>query len=508
MFKYSKTSKMVLLLAVAFMVVNLVSDSQAQGPVSGGTLRVVVSAEPQGLDPTTNTAAVVDRIFYNNTYEGLVKLDRNGNIVPGLAESWTFSADGLNWTFNLRQGVKFHDGSDFTADDVVFTIERTQTDDESIAIVNPQYYRFISSVVAADDRTVNMTLSEFDSTFLFNLARGDSAILSRNYTGDLNAQPNGTGPFRFVERVPGSRLVLEKFDDYYVETLPYLDGVVFSFIPDPTAAFAALQAGDVDVLARSNVENAPIAAEDPNLTVFNGASTGEVILSLNNRREPFNDKRVRQAVAYALDRQEIIDVAQFGFGVPVGSHMSPVNENYVDTTWRYHQDQDKARELLAEAGFPNGLDVVMTIPSTFSYATSTAQVVQQMMAEVGIRAEIELVDFPGQWLEEVFFDPWDYQISIIAHVEEFDIEIYARDDYYFGYDNPVFKDALNRARTEPDPVERQQLYAIAQFLIAEDVATFPMYELSNALILSNKVQNFWEDAPIPAADVSEVWLTP
>lgn len=504
--KHAVLSKTVLLLAVALLLVNIVSDSQAQGPVSGGTLRVVVSAEPQGLDPTTNTAAVVDRIFYNNTYEGLVKLDRTGSIVPGLAESWTFSDDGLNWTFNLRQGVKFHDGSDFTAADVVFTIERNQSED--VAIVNPQYYSFISSVTAAGDHTVNMTLSSFDSTFLFNLARGDSAILSANYAGDLNVAPNGTGPFRFVDRVPGSSLTLEKFDDYYVEGLPYLDGVVFNFIPDPTASFSALQAGDVDVLARSNVENAPIAAEDPNLTVFNGASTGEVILSMNNRREPFNDKRVRQAVAYALDRQDIIDIAQFGFGVPVGSHMSPVNENYVDTTWRYQQDLNKARELLAEAGFANGLDVVMKIPATFSYATSTAQVVQQMMAGVGINAEIQLVDFPGQWLEEVFFDPWDYQMSIIAHVEEFDIEIYAREDYYYGYNNPAFNEALAQARAEPDPEERKQLYAIAQFLIAEDVATFPMYELSNALIMSSKVQNFWEDAPIPAADVTEVWINP
>jgi len=501
-------SKIVLLLAVALMLVNLVSDSQAQGPVSGGTLRVVVSAEPQGLDPTTNTAAVVDRIFYNNTYEGLTKLDRTGSVVPGLAESWTFSDDGLNWTFNLRQGVTFHDGSAFTAADVVFTIERNQTTDESIAIVNPRFYEAIESVVAADDHTVNMTLSTFDSSFLFNLARGDSAILSANYAGDLNAAPNGTGPFSFVERVPASSLTLAKNENYYIEGLPYLDGVVFSFIPDPTAAFSAIQAGDVDVLARSNVENAPAAAADPNLTVFNGASTGEVILSMNNRSAPFNDKRVRQAVAYALNRQDIIDIAQFGFGVPVGSHMSPVNENYVDTTWRYQQDQDKARALLAEAGFADGLNVVMKIPSTFSYATSTAQVVQQMMADVGITAEIQLVDFPGQWLEEVFFDPWDYQMSIIAHVEEFDIGIYSNPNYYYGYSSAAFDDALSRAQSEPDPVERKQLYAIAQFLIAEDVATFPMYELSNALILRSNVQNFWEDAPIPAADVSEVWINP
>lgn len=478
---------------------------QAQGPRAGGTLRVVVSAEPQGLDPTTNTAAVVDRIFYNNTYEGLVKMDRNGAIVPGVAESWESSSDGLSWTFHLRSGVSFHDGSAFSADDVVFTIERDQNPD--VAIVHPEFYDFISKVEALDDLTVRFSLSAFDSMFLFNLARGDSAMLSRNYSGDLNVQPNGTGPFAFVERVPGDRIVLKKFDAYYLPNLPYLDGLVFSFIPDPSAAFTALQAGDVDVLERSNVENAPIAAKDPNFTVFNGVSTGEVILSMNNQRAPFDDKRVRQAVAYALDRQEIIDVAQFGFGIPVGSHMSPLNENYLDMTWRYSQDLEKAKALLADAGFPNGVEVTMTIPSTFSYAVNSAQVIQQMLAAVGIRASIDLVDFPGQWLDKVFFEPHDYQMSIIAHVEEFDIDIYSRPTYYFNYRNATFNETLRRARLEPDPTARKQLYAIAQFLIADDAATFPLYELSNALIMSSKVQNWWENEPIPNADASEVWIS-
>lgn len=477
---------------------------QAQEPQRGGTLRIAQSVEPQGLDPTTNTAAAVDRVLYNNVYEGLVKLNRDGGIVPGLAERWEFSPDGLVWTFHLRRGVKFHDGSDFTAEDVIFTIQRNQNPD--VPNIHPEYYNTIARMEALDDHTVRFTLSQFDSLFLFNLARGDSAILASDYTGDLNVQPNGTGPFKFEERVPGDRIVLEKFDAYYIEELPYLDGVVFTFIPDPSAAFAALQAGDIDVLERSNVENAPVAQGDSRFTVFNGASTGEVILSMNNARAPFNDKRVRQAVAYALDRQEIIDIAQFGFGIPVGSHMSPLNENYVDTTWRYTRDVEKAKALLAEAGFSNGFDVVMSIPSNLQYAVNSAQVIQQQLAEVGIRAEIELVEFPGQWLEKVFFAPNDYQMSIIAHVEEFDIDIYARTTYYFRYDSEAFREALSRARAEPDPTTREQLYAIAQYLIAEDVATFPLYELSNALILSSKVQGWWENEPLPNADATEAWI--
>ena len=501
--------KLATLIALIFAVMLAgsmpLNDVQAQGPQRGGILRVAQSVEPQGLDPTTNTAAAVDRVQYNNVYEGLVKLNRDGNIVPGLAQSWDFSADGLVWTFHLRQGVKFHDGSDFTAEDVIFTIQRNQ--DPDVAIVHPEYFNTIAQMEALDDHTVRFTLSQFDSLFLFNFARGDSAILASDYDGDLNVAPNGTGPFKFKERVPGDRIVLERFDDYYIEDLPYLDGVVFTFIPDPSAAFAALQAGDVDVLERSNVENAPIAEGDPNLTVFNGITTGETVLSMNNQREPFNDKRVRQAVAYALDRQEIIDVAQFGFGNPVGSHMSPLNENYIDMTWRYSQDLEKARALLAEAGHADGLDVVMKIPSNLTYAVNSAQVIQQMLAEVNIRAEIQLVEFPGQWLEQVFFEPWDYQMSIISHVEEFDIDIYARPTYYFRYDNPTFNEVLQRARAEPDPTTRKQLYGIAQFLIADDVATFPLFLLSNALILDSKVQGWWENEPLPNADASEVWIS-
>jgi len=478
-------------------------EAQAQGPQRGGTLRVAQSVEPQGLDPTTNTAAAVDRIQYNNVYEGLVKLDRDGDIVPALAESWDFSEDGLVWTFNLVQGAKFHDGSDFTAEDVIFTIERNQTLE---TIVHPEFYETIAEMEALDDHTVRFTLSEFDSLFLFNLARGDSAMLSSTYEGDLNETPNGTGPFRFVERVPGDRVVLERFEDYHNPELPYLDGVEFNFVPDPTAAFAALQAGDVDVLERSNVENAPVAEGDPRFKVFNGASTGEVTLSLNNARPPFDDVRVRRAVAYALDRQEIIDIAQFGFGVPVGSHMSPLNENYVDLTWRYSQNFERARALLEEAGHGGGLDVVMKIPSNLQYAVNSAQVIQQMLAEVGINADIELVEFPGQWLEQVFNAPNEYQMSIIAHVEEFDIEIYSNPAYYFRYDSETFREVLRRARSEPDPTTRKQLYGIAQFLIADEVATFPLYELSNALILDARVEGWWEDEPLPNADATEAWI--
>ncbi len=478
-------------------------EAQAQGPQRGGTLRVAQSVEPQGLDPTTNTAAAVDRIQYNNVYEGLVKLNRDGDIVPALAQSWDFSEDGLVWTFNLVQGAKFHDGSDFTAEDVIFTVERNQTLE---TIVHPEFYETIATMEALDDHTVRFTLSEFDSLFLFNLARGDSAMLSSTYEGDLNETPNGTGPFRFVERVPGDRVVLERFEDYHNPELPYLDGVVFTFIPDPTAAFAALQAGDVDVLERSNVENAPVVEGDPRFKVFNGASTGEVILSMNNARAPFDDIRVRRAVAYALDRQEIIDIAQFGFGVPVGSHMSPLNENYVDMTWRYSQDLERARALLEEAGHGGGLDVVMKIPSNLQYAVNSAQVIQQMLAEVGINASIELVEFPGQWLEQVFNAPNEYQMSIIAHVEEFDIEIYSNPAYYYRYDSETFREVLRRARSEPDPTTRKQLYGIAQFLIADDVATFPLYELSNALILDASVEGWWEDEPLPNADATEAWI--
>lgn len=509
--KFSLT--LVLLAAILFAgsIAYRLASVQAQGPVYGGTLQIALPAEPPGLDPTTNTAAVIDRVVYNNVYEGLVKMSRTGEIVPGVAESLPeISEDGLVWTFYLRRGVKFHDGHELTAADVVYTFQRDM--DPETGVPHPEYYEPIENIEALDDYTVEITLKEPNSMFLFNLARGDSVIVPNGAGDELKSQPNGTGPFKFVEWVRGDHVTLEAFDDYYGtgaegSKLPYLDKVIIKFIPDPSAQIAALKAGDIDVIAYIlSPESAVEIAGDPRFKVLEGVSTGDVILAINNSREPFNDVRVRQAISYAIDRQEVIEGAMFGYGTPIGSHMSPINPNYIDLTWVYPYDPEKAEELLAEAGYPDGFSAVLKLPIPYKYSVRSGEIIADRLKEVGIDLEIKLIEW-GQWIDRVFLNA-EYDLTIIGHAEAFDISIYAKPTYYFRYDNPFLQEVIRRAERAVDPTEQRKLYAIAQWIIAQDAVNGFLFEAPSLPAMRQEVMGWWKDYPIIACDMTEVWIAP
>ncbi|MEJ2292202.1 MAG: ABC transporter substrate-binding protein, partial [Deinococcales bacterium] len=222
--------KRVLLFLVALTMVGSLAWAADPPPQHGGTVTVAITADPPGWDPTASTSQEIARVVYHNVYEGLVRLDRNGKIVPALAKSWTVSPDGKTLTFQLRSGVKFHDGTPFTAEDVVKTFERAK--DKNSGHTHPEYYASIDSIDAGPDNTVVFHLSKPNSTLLFNLARPDSIIYPPSEASTQRSHPIGTGPFKFVKYVPGSEVVLERNPDYYIKGVPYLDKVVFKIMPD------------------------------------------------------------------------------------------------------------------------------------------------------------------------------------------------------------------------------------------------------------------------------------
>jgi len=474
------------------------------GPVYGGTLTIALDKEPPGLDPTTNTAAVIDRVLYKNVYEGLVTLNREGEIVPLLAEDYEISNDGLEYTFYLREGVKFHDGHELTAADVIYTFERNL--DPDVPIVHAAYYGDITKMEAVNNYAVKFTLAQPNSMLLFRLAIPDGVIVPLGAGDELKSQPNGTGPFRFAEWARGDHITLGKFDAYHNEKLPYLDKVIFKVIPDPSVRLAALKTGGIDVIGWIVApENALEFEGDPALKVLRGNSTGDVILAINNSREPLNDVRVRRAISYAIDQEEIIEATQFGFGTPIASHMSPVNPNYIDLTWLYPHNPDKARELLAEAGYPNGFSLDIRVPSD-SYCTRGAESVKDQLEQVGIELNVEVLEF-GVWLEQVFRNA-QYDLSIVRHTEAFDIDIYARPTYYFRYDNPQFQEVIKKALLAVDVTELRQLYAIAQWTIASDAVNGFLYEAAAISAMRKEIMNWWEDYPESMFPAVDVWIAP
>ncbi|NWF93392.1 MAG: ABC transporter substrate-binding protein [Syntrophaceae bacterium] len=474
-----------------------------QKPVYGGSLTVAQGVEPPGLDPTTATSAAIPRVVYGNVLEGLVRIDRNGNIVKALAQEYRISKDGKEYTFILKKGVKFHDGKPFDAEDVKFTLERML--DPKTAAPNIAYYRDIESIQAVDSHTVKIRLKNVNSMFLFNLARPDSIIVNKQAVDKLKSAPVGTGPFKFVEWVRGDRITLTRFDNYHRKGIPYLDKVTFKFIGDPSSQIAGLKAGDVDVIAYDvSPENALLLEKDPKFKVLNGYTTTEVILSTNNSRRPFTDVRVRRAMAHAIDRTALIRGAMSGYGIPIGSHMDPGNPYYVDLTSAYPYNPQKAKELLTEAGYPNGFEAVIKLPERYAYARRSGEIIADMLSQVGIRLKIELVEW-GQWIERVFRNA-DYDLTVIGHAEPFDINIYANPKYYFRYDSARFQETLKKAEREPDPKLRRDLYVSLQKIITEDAVNGFLYVLPSLPTMKKEVMNWWKDYPMTACDVSEVWI--
>ncbi len=475
----------------------------AQTPTSGGTLTVTLSAEPPGLDPTTSPAATIKRVVHYNLFEGLLKVDRNGKVVPMLAKSYTASKDGKEYTFTLHPGIKFHDGKACTAEDVKFSLERIL--DPKTAAPYRMYYEGIESVQVVDPLNVKIKLKKYDSMFLFNIARGDAVIVPRQAVDKLKSQPVGTGPFKLAEWKRGDSILLVKNADYHIKGVPYLDKVVFKFIPDPSSQLAALKAGDVDVIAYDMApENVAALEKDARFKVIKGHTTTDVIMAMNHSKKPFSDPKVRQAITLAIDRKGVIQGAMSGFGTPIGSHMDPTNPYYADLSGLYPYNPEKAKQLLTEAGYPKGFEAVLKLPEPYAYARRSGEVIADQLSKVGIKLTLEVIQM-GQWVDRVFKNA-DYDLTVMGHAEPFDIEIYGKANYYFRYSNPKFQETLKKAEEEINEQTRKKIYADLQKLIADDFVNVYLFINPALPAMKKEVMNWWKDYPTIAVDATEVWL--
>jgi peptide/nickel transport system substrate-binding protein len=341
--------------------------------------------------------------------------------------------------------------------------------------------------------------------FLFNLARPDSLIVNKQAIDKLKSAPVGTGPFKLMEWVRGDHINLIKFDEYHRKGIPCLNQVTFKFIGDPSAQIASLKAGDIDAIAYDvSPENALLLEKDPKFKVLNGYTTTKVILSTNNSRKPFNDVKVRRAMAHAIDRNLLIKGAMSGYGIPIGSHMDPGNPYYVDLTSFYPFNPEKARQLLADAGYPNGFEAVIKLPERYAYARRSGEIIVDMLSQVGIKLKIELTEW-GQWIDRVFKNA-DYDLTVIGHAEPFDINIYANPKYYFRYDSLRFQETLKKAEMEANPGVQKELYLACQKIITEDAVNGFLFVLPSLPTMKKEVMNWWKDYPMTAVDVTEVWM--
>jgi len=496
---------------MARMLVGVLTAVLALGGIAGAAAaqapaRLIVqsTAEPPGLDMTATPATATSGIVFYNVQESLVKVDRHGKLVPSLAERW-HTADNKNYTFFLKKGVRFHNGREMKAADVKFCFDRALNPETKHPYAKD--YEAVGDIIVKDDYTVTFALKTINANFLQNIARAGAAIYPREAVDTLKSHPIGTGPFRFEEWVRGDRVVLVKNGEYHVKGLPKLDRVTFRFITDPNAVLAALKAGDIDVsLFGLGPEHVQDLLKDARFQVISGDTTNDVILSMNNSRKPYTDVRVRRAMTYGVNKSDVLKGAMFGMGKILGTNVDPLNPYYVDMSKAMPYDPAKAKQLLAEAGYPNGFDTVLKVTPQYEYTVRSGQVIADNLKKSGVNVKIEQIEW-GQWLSRVFREA-DFDLSIIGHAEAWDIKNYANPKYYFRYDSPKFQALFAKSEITVDDKARREVYADMQKVLVEEAPVVWLFMHPRLAATKKGVQGLWKDLPASANDLSEVSWAP
>lgn len=475
------------------------SETQA---VSGGEITVGIAQDlDDSLDPYQMTAAGTREVLFN-VYEGLVKPDSDGNFVPAVASDYTVSDDQLTYTFTLRDGVKFHNGDTVTTDDVLYSFETcaatTVNDSLAAALSN------VASVEAPDDHTVVITLSAASVDFLSYVS---SVYIEPDDYQDQATSPVGTGPFKFVSRAVQQNIVLEKNEDYY-GTPAYLDRVTFQIFEDATAEVTALDAGSIDMAVHLGVDQITNLSDDYN--VLEGSMNLVQALYLNNAVEPFDDMKVRQALCYAVNVDEIMEITENGHGTRVGSAMYPAFTKYFDESLSdtYSYDPDKAKELLSEAGYADGFTFTIKVPSNYTPHVNTAEVIAEQLAQVGITAEIEQIDW-NTWLNDVYLGR-NYEATVIG----FDagtltasamLERYTStaDKNMFNYSNEEYDATYAEAVACTDDAEATELYKKCEKILADTAAAVYLQDLAEFTVIRSNLDGY-QFYPLYVMDMSTV----
>jgi peptide/nickel transport system substrate-binding protein len=457
-----------------------------------------MALEPPGLDPTTGAAAAIGEITHYNIFEGLTKIESNFDVSPLLAEKWIFSPDLKSLTFALLKDVHFQDGQPLTSRDVKFSFERAAAADSTNK--DKAFFASIAAIDASDPAVVSLNFKQPSFEALFHLGMNTAVIVDEKSEPTNATNPVGTGPYKFAAWSKGSSVALEKWDGYREPGKIAIAKATFRFISDPAAEAAAILAGDVDAFPRfQNVQSIGQFQNDPRFTLTLGGTEGKTILAMNNKRKPLDDLRVRKAIANAIDRKAIIDGAMNGYGVPIGSHLTPSDPGYVDLVGVYPYDTAKAKALLKEAGVVTPLQLTLMLPPP-DYARKGGEIIASQLAAIGIEAKIQNVEW-AQWLSGVYKDK-NYDLTIISHVEPLDIGIYANPDYYYQYDSAGFRDIIARLSAAPDLETFKTLIGEAQRKLADDCVNAFLFQLQQITIADSRLQGLWKDSPIFANDLS------
>lgn len=473
------------------------SNTLSEGtPVPGGSVVYGMTQDLASLDPHVDTDAGTRDVVFN-LYEGLVKPTSDGGFIAAVASDYTISDDAKTYTFTLRDGITFHDGTPVTIEDVKYSIDRyAEIQGESSA-----FSSLVDSVEVQDDKTLVVNLKESYSEFLPMMT---IAIIPQS-NEDPAGNPIGTGPFKYVSYTPGQNLELEKYGGYWQEGVPSLDSVEFKFIADVDTAFVELQAGTIDILKYLTSAQAETLGDDYN--IVQGSMNLVHAMYLNSAYEPLSKTEVRQALCYAVDRDAINNFIFGGKSHIIGSHMIPAMSKYYEPEAEtvYSYDPEKAKELLADAGYADGFDLEITVPSSYSQHVDSAQIIADELSQVGINVTLNQVEW-STWLQDVY-KGGNFQATVIG----FDgtlapsdwLKKYVTDDAknFMHYSNTEYDDVFNTAYTTVDDDVKVENYKKAQMILAEDAAAVYIEDPANLVAVSKKFGGY-TFYPTAAEDMS------
>ncbi|MFN8449051.1 MAG: ABC transporter substrate-binding protein [Anaerolineae bacterium] len=464
-----KIARILFLIAVLALVA---LPTLAQDAPTGNVLVMARAVDATGLDVHTQTAFASFRLL-ELIYEPLVELDPQLNVIPGLAESWEFSDDGLTLTFHLRQGVKFHDGSDFTSADVVATFNRIL--DEATGASARSNYTSIASIDAPDDFTVVFNLSQPDVPLLAAMATTNAGIAPSELveSGDFASTAIGTGPFKLESWTPDQTTVLSANTDWWGDG-PNVDGIEIRIIPDETSILAALRAGTIDFAQLNDPLVATLLTDDANVQLERTPTLAYNVLQLRAERTPLDKLEVRQAISCAIDRQEVLDSAALGEGQVTGPVTSPAFALPNDELFCYTKDLDKARQLMEQAGLSEGFTLpMMAANAEPPTALSEAQSIQSQLADINITVEIEPLEL-GVYVDRWLAGDFDSAVALNSGFPD-PFQTYVRywmENSQFrnvaGYFDQTLNDLMAQGRAESDPDARYQIFADLQRRLTEE----------------------------------------
>ena len=473
--------------------------SDASTPKRGGVLIAAFSADPAGFDPVQGPSGM-SHVVIEQVYSTLMALDPDAQPYPELAESYELSPDGLNYTFKLRKGIKFHNGDPFTADDVKFTFDRLRAKDSGYSYTSQ--VETISSIEVIDPQTVMFKLKQTTGPFLIYMAFPGSSIVPKKLIEsghDLNAKPIGTGPFKFVSYEPRSAIKFVRNDDYFQLGLPYFDAMEYKIISDVTALTNALQSGVVNF--SNEIPPKDFAAVSTNSELVGLTLEGSRFnwLMCNNSKKPFDNAKVRQAVSMVLDRQALTDGAFFGYATPIlGGVIPKWNWGYADdvTFVGPKGDASAAKKLLADAGFPDGFETTITIASSFPAQMAMAPIIQANLESIGIKAKIGGVEIPRYWDEVWATSNFDittmYWLSPLADPDDFVFNNYACSSSTNVQKScsKELDDLLSKAKGATSQDERKKLYHDLQELTMKEMPIVPLVNGWLLIAHTKKLANY------------------